>query len=53
MGGGDTIHFPSGPLFVYLLDAHAGNISLEEALPKAETEARNILSDIHKGLQLN
>ncbi|HHW09665.1 MAG TPA: extracellular solute-binding protein [Firmicutes bacterium] len=52
MGGGQTIHSPNGPLFVYLRDAHAGKIPVEQALLQAEAEARIILSDIHKDLQL-
>jgi ABC-type glycerol-3-phosphate transport system substrate-binding protein len=52
-GGGETIHVPNGPLYLALLEAYQGKISVEAALQKAERESAIILESIAKRLNLN
>ncbi len=44
VGGGDTIHTPSGPLYLNLISAYQGKIPVEQALQQSEREGYNILS---------
>lgn len=46
VGGGDTIHYPNGPLYRWTLAAYRGEVPVEQALAEAEREANALLERI-------
>lgn len=50
VGGGETIHGTGTPLGMYLLQASQGRISMEEALMRAEQDAKHVLENIYRNM---
>jgi ABC-type glycerol-3-phosphate transport system substrate-binding protein len=50
VGGGETIHGTGTPLGMYMLQASQGRMSLEEALVRAEQDAKHVLENIHRNM---